>query len=185
MVPPTGDGGSSTPTDRPILEFLRTRLHATRQVSRASVSSVRWSVPHRAPRHPSTMRSRRSVGPGTTTSNSTIERSTRTTSGSAGGTGTRSRTIHGATSIPHPPPRRPARMHRGQTTIVTSFRAEMAGWPSWCVTIAKSSNQPGYFRAVLGSQSATVAGLSPSTTRRPGHAVSNYPSDTIHHRLTR
>ena len=40
MVPPTGDGGSPAPIDRPILEFLRTRLQATRQVSRATVTEA-------------------------------------------------------------------------------------------------------------------------------------------------
>jgi hypothetical protein len=40
MVPPTGDGGSLAPIDRPILEFLQTRLQATRQVSRATVTDT-------------------------------------------------------------------------------------------------------------------------------------------------
>ena len=40
MVPPTGDGGSPAPIDRPILEFLQTRLQATRQVSRATVTDA-------------------------------------------------------------------------------------------------------------------------------------------------
>ena len=40
MVPPTGDGGSPAPIDRPILEFLQTRLQATRQVSRATVTDT-------------------------------------------------------------------------------------------------------------------------------------------------
>jgi hypothetical protein len=40
MVPPTGDGGSPAPIDRPILEFLQTRLHATRQVSRATITDT-------------------------------------------------------------------------------------------------------------------------------------------------
>ena len=38
MVPPTGDGGSPAPIDRPILEFLRARLRATEQVARATVN---------------------------------------------------------------------------------------------------------------------------------------------------
>ena len=40
MVPLTGDGGSPAPIDRPILEFLQTRLQATRQVSRATVTDT-------------------------------------------------------------------------------------------------------------------------------------------------
>ena len=40
MVPPTGDGGSPAPIDRPILEFLQTRLHATRQVSHAAITDA-------------------------------------------------------------------------------------------------------------------------------------------------
>ena len=40
MVPPTGDGGSPAPIDRPILEFLQSRLHATRQISRATVTDA-------------------------------------------------------------------------------------------------------------------------------------------------
>jgi len=40
MVPPTGDGGSPAPIDRPILEFLQTRLQATRQVSQAAITDA-------------------------------------------------------------------------------------------------------------------------------------------------
>lgn len=40
MVPVTGDGGSPAPIDRPILEFLQTRLQATGQVSRASITDA-------------------------------------------------------------------------------------------------------------------------------------------------
>jgi hypothetical protein len=40
MAPPTGDGGSPAPIDRPILEFLQTRLQATRQVSQAAITDV-------------------------------------------------------------------------------------------------------------------------------------------------
>ncbi len=40
MVPPTGDGGSPAPIDCPILEFLQTRLQATRQIQRAAVTDV-------------------------------------------------------------------------------------------------------------------------------------------------
>jgi hypothetical protein len=40
MVPPTGDGGSPAPIDRPILEFLQTRLQATRQVSHAAITDA-------------------------------------------------------------------------------------------------------------------------------------------------
>ena len=40
MVPPTGDGESPSPIDRPILDFLQTRLQATRQVSRATVTDA-------------------------------------------------------------------------------------------------------------------------------------------------
>lgn len=38
MVPPAGDGGSPAPIDRPVLEFLRTRLRTTAQVERASIT---------------------------------------------------------------------------------------------------------------------------------------------------
>lgn len=38
MAPPAGDGGSPAPIDRPILEFLQTRLAATDQVERASLT---------------------------------------------------------------------------------------------------------------------------------------------------
>lgn len=40
MAPPTGDGESPAPIDRPILEFLQTRLQATRQISRATVTDA-------------------------------------------------------------------------------------------------------------------------------------------------
>jgi len=40
MAPPTNDGGSPAPIDRPILEFLQTRLQATRQVSRAAITDA-------------------------------------------------------------------------------------------------------------------------------------------------
>jgi len=40
MVPPTGDGGSPAPIDRPILEFLQTRLQATRQVSHTAITDA-------------------------------------------------------------------------------------------------------------------------------------------------
>lgn len=40
MVPPTDDGGSPAPIDRPILEFLGTRLRATDQVARASITDA-------------------------------------------------------------------------------------------------------------------------------------------------
>ena len=40
MVPPSGDG-SPAPIDRPILEFLQTRIQATRQVSRAAITDAR------------------------------------------------------------------------------------------------------------------------------------------------
>jgi hypothetical protein len=40
MVPPTGDGGSPAPIDRPLLEYLQTRLQATRQVSRAAITDA-------------------------------------------------------------------------------------------------------------------------------------------------
>lgn len=38
MAPPAGDGSSPAPIDRPILEFLQTRLTATNQVERASLT---------------------------------------------------------------------------------------------------------------------------------------------------
>jgi hypothetical protein len=37
MVSPTGDGSSPAPIDRPILEFLQTRLTATQQVEQAVI----------------------------------------------------------------------------------------------------------------------------------------------------
>jgi hypothetical protein len=40
MVPPTGDGGSPAPIDRPILEFLRMRLQATGQVATALITDA-------------------------------------------------------------------------------------------------------------------------------------------------
>jgi hypothetical protein len=40
MVPPTGDGGSPAPIDRPILELLQTRLQATRQISHAAITDA-------------------------------------------------------------------------------------------------------------------------------------------------
>jgi hypothetical protein len=39
MVPPTGDGGSPAPIDRPILEFLQTRLRSTQQVEQATITN--------------------------------------------------------------------------------------------------------------------------------------------------
>jgi hypothetical protein len=38
MVPPRGNSGSPAPIDRPILEFLQTRLQATDQVARATIT---------------------------------------------------------------------------------------------------------------------------------------------------
>lgn len=40
MVPPTGDGGSPAPIDRPILEFLQTRLQVTQQVAHATITDA-------------------------------------------------------------------------------------------------------------------------------------------------
>lgn len=40
MAPPAGDGGSPGPIDRPILEFLRTRLAATSQVEQAVITDA-------------------------------------------------------------------------------------------------------------------------------------------------
>ncbi|WP_247730673.1 hypothetical protein [Halovivax limisalsi] len=40
MTPPTGDGGGPAPIDRPILEFLETRLRATDQVAEAAVTDA-------------------------------------------------------------------------------------------------------------------------------------------------
>ena len=38
MTPPAGDGRSPAPIDRPVLEFLQTRLQATAQVARATIT---------------------------------------------------------------------------------------------------------------------------------------------------
>ncbi|WP_135306422.1 hypothetical protein [Haloarcula amylovorans] len=40
MVPPTGDGGSPAPIDRPILEFLQSRLQATQQVDQTTITDA-------------------------------------------------------------------------------------------------------------------------------------------------
>lgn len=40
MVPPTGDGSSPAPIDRPILEFQQTRLATTQQVERTTITDV-------------------------------------------------------------------------------------------------------------------------------------------------
>ncbi|MFC7233440.1 hypothetical protein ACFQMM_22545 [Saliphagus sp. GCM10025308] len=40
MVPPAGDGDSPAPIDRPILEFLQTRLQATNQVEQATITDA-------------------------------------------------------------------------------------------------------------------------------------------------
>lgn len=40
MMPPTGDGSSPAPIDRPILEFLQTRLTATNQVEQAVITDA-------------------------------------------------------------------------------------------------------------------------------------------------
>jgi hypothetical protein len=40
MVPPTGAGGSPAPIDRPILEFLQTRLQATQQIAEATLTDA-------------------------------------------------------------------------------------------------------------------------------------------------
>lgn len=40
MVPPSDDGGSPAPVDRPVLEFLRERLVATRQVDTATITDA-------------------------------------------------------------------------------------------------------------------------------------------------
>lgn len=40
MVPQAGDGSSPAPIDRPILEFLQTRLQATTQVERATITDA-------------------------------------------------------------------------------------------------------------------------------------------------
>ena len=40
MAPPTGDGGSPAPIDRPILEFLQTRLQGSQQVERTTISDA-------------------------------------------------------------------------------------------------------------------------------------------------
>ncbi len=38
MTPPAGDGRSPAPIDRPVLEFLQTRLQATAQAARATTT---------------------------------------------------------------------------------------------------------------------------------------------------
>ena len=38
MVPPAGDGSSPAPIDRPLLEFLQSRLRSTRQIETASIT---------------------------------------------------------------------------------------------------------------------------------------------------
>ncbi|RZH68243.1 hypothetical protein [Natrinema altunense] len=38
MTPPAGDGRSPAPIDRPVLEFLQTRLQATAQAARATIT---------------------------------------------------------------------------------------------------------------------------------------------------
>ncbi|WP_267643525.1 hypothetical protein [Haloarchaeobius amylolyticus] len=38
MAPPAGDGGSPAPIDRPILEFIQTRLASTNQVEQATIT---------------------------------------------------------------------------------------------------------------------------------------------------
>jgi hypothetical protein len=40
MVPPAGDGRSPAPIDRPILEFLQTRLQATTQVAQTTITDA-------------------------------------------------------------------------------------------------------------------------------------------------
>ena len=40
MVPPAGDGGTPDPIDRPLLEFLQTRLRATQQVEQATITDA-------------------------------------------------------------------------------------------------------------------------------------------------
>jgi len=40
MVPPAGDGGSPAPIDRPILEFLQTRLRGTNPVERSTITDA-------------------------------------------------------------------------------------------------------------------------------------------------
>ena len=40
MTPPAGDGRSPAPIDRPVLEFLQTRLQATAQVARATITDA-------------------------------------------------------------------------------------------------------------------------------------------------
>lgn len=40
MVPPAGDGRSPAPIDRPILEFLQTRLQATNQVAQSTITDA-------------------------------------------------------------------------------------------------------------------------------------------------
>jgi hypothetical protein len=40
MTPPTGDGASPAPIDRPILEFLEPRLRATAQVADATITDA-------------------------------------------------------------------------------------------------------------------------------------------------
>ncbi|MCH7661055.1 MAG: hypothetical protein IH933_10940 [Euryarchaeota archaeon] len=40
MVPPAGDGRSPAPIDRPILEFLQTRLRTTNQVREAAITDA-------------------------------------------------------------------------------------------------------------------------------------------------
>ncbi|WP_101295917.1 hypothetical protein [Halegenticoccus soli] len=57
MVPPAGDGSSPAPIDRLILEFLQTRLRATRQIEQAIITDangylelhVRFASPYSPP----------------------------------------------------------------------------------------------------------------------------------------
>ena len=59
MVPPAGDGGSPAPIDRPILEFLQTRLQATKQIEQATITDasghLELSVQFASPYYPATI----------------------------------------------------------------------------------------------------------------------------------
>jgi hypothetical protein len=59
MVPSAGDGGSLAPIDRPILEFLQTRLQATTQVDQATITDasghLELQVSFASPYYPATV----------------------------------------------------------------------------------------------------------------------------------
>lgn len=129
MVSPTGDGSSPAPIDRPLLEFLQTRLASTQQVERTDITGVSGHLVLRvtlaATYYPETVEEARLLIRWYTTTilSSTTGRHTRTATGSVAGIAIPTPTTHTITFTRHQRLRRSAMTPPGHPIIGISYRS--------------------------------------------------------------